>query len=1518
MKSSSCIGKYLSHTCVLDGRCTVRAVALIFIVLLFCSLPANATVDKDVYSGSTHNLTAETAQEGEFLYKWMVTEGSPASSSDKTFRWTAPIVESPKEVVITLMVSPPIEGCEEIKELKLLVLPYVAALTLTETPSVATASVGDTVTYTFDVLNVGNVTLSSLVLNNLKIGMITPAKTTLAPGESTTATASYRINNSDLPGPLGDIFTAHANDIQGKTVSSTATASVSLTRPAPRISIKKDCIFTAPVKAGDSIVYTYNVTNNGGQPLSKVSITDAFNWGPICQPVYVRGDDGDGVLGPGESWWYECRYVVADPNDYPTLRIMSDGSSSAGIAEIIQKLTEMKIRLEIKINNLRSMSRQFDPRLSTLVVDQRSVGGVNYTFYNYTNEVIDERLSKMIDSQDRLNRTIYIDPLSEAIFTTGYDPSGRMLSEEVYYPGTKEYLKIKYDIPYPGYKAYTTTDYRKGDTLLLVVDAQGNILSKEYRKTPGYRFYSERVFLKNTVTVTGRAADGSTVTDSDSFMLEIFRTLPILKIAKTADRDPVPRDTILNYTIVFQNQGGEEATGVVVKETYDRNVTFLLADPAPDFGTTDTWTVGKLAKGELGTITIRTKVSSSVTPGWRIRNIVEMACNENSSAKDEINTTVATIRLNLTKTASVKQVYPGAPLDYTISYQNAGDQDVHGVVIKETYDRNFTIFWPPSPVPDAGTTDTWTIGDLPKGVSGAITIKGNVIDSPAIRGTNITNRACMTSRENASICAVVNTSVAGLSIIKSASPDIVGSEGELTYTIRYRNDGPTQKGVVIDDYLDQNVDVVPFDPLLDGHLIFPVGDLGPGDNGTRSFKVKLKPGNFNTIINTYKISSSDPKIEVPNATLSTTVVHSLWINKTADKPAYNRDENITYTIRYGNANSRKLPATNITIEDILPEVDLLGVSPSPSYVNGNILTWRIQELAANESGVIMLYAHIPKQRNISFDETSSVKGEGFVHVSKRLSTTIEKSALINRANISGEYHGDNNKYLSNDSSTSAVTILGSPGTELCTSEHGSGHYEEDERSSLRLENKSITLQRDLFAKHGKTTFSLPGKRSIDYDSLWTDLSCGKNRVLNDVVSENYLYMDMLSKNSSYVLDMNQTVYRSDAQFSDGLARISYQKHLPDSTKTTREISEVYHGSFKVLESIDSYGDSVKYTKSSQGKGFVASDKRFTRQQRSFEHGSGYYNSEESSQLDTVVRNSKMLYAPVNLTAGSQKINYSTLWEEGMRTRDPEKGLVISEVIRSAPYIDLEAEMEKSSLSILGEFNGTMNIQLVKGLRPKKEEIRLDQTLVGSFRMDTSISVFTAPRHLYPHLNISKKAIMQNEETVLFLINVTNDGNKLLKPVTVSDRLPDGLMFINSSIRPEVNGQIINWTIPALDISRTLTIKLRARVEDGRQLYVNVVSAKAMYKDTALEAKNITRFEAYYQPLPCCPGMDERINVTNLFNVSQMQRNWGGWKPPACYNMTGNATDCYQEIEDYYDELDQGISKTCCASSYEMP
>ena len=64
----------------------------------------------------------------------------------------------------------------------------------------------------------------------------------------------------------------------------------------------------------------------------------------------------------------------------------------------------------------------------------------------------------------------------------------------------------------------------------------------------------------------------------------------------------------------------------------------------------------------------------------------------------------------------------------------------------------------------------------------------------------------------------------------------------------------------------------------------------------------------------------------------------------------------------------------------------------------------------------------------------------------------------------------------------------------------------------------------------------------------------------------------------------------------------------------------------------------------------------------------------------------------------------------MWTKDAEKGLFISEKIRYASYVDKEAAMEKSSLSLLGKFNGTLNIQLVKGLRKKEQILRKNRSV----------------------------------------------------------------------------------------------------------------------------------------------------------------------------------------------------------------
>jgi len=128
----------------------------------------------------------------------------------------------------------------------------------------------------------------------------------LAPGQSTTCTATYSVTQADLnSGVIRNSATVVASGVLSNArVSSSADVTVSVS-PAPAISISKRSS-AATVAIGTTITYTFVVTNTGNVPLTAVTVRDPLpNLGAISCGAF------DGSLDPGESVTCTAPYRVS-------------------------------------------------------------------------------------------------------------------------------------------------------------------------------------------------------------------------------------------------------------------------------------------------------------------------------------------------------------------------------------------------------------------------------------------------------------------------------------------------------------------------------------------------------------------------------------------------------------------------------------------------------------------------------------------------------------------------------------------------------------------------------------------------------------------------------------------------------------------------------------------------------------------------------------------------------------------------------------------------------------------------------------------------------------------------------------------------------------------------------------------------------------------------------------------------------------------------------------------------------
>jgi hypothetical protein len=94
-----------------------------------------------------------------------------------------------------------------------------AALSLSLSADKSSAAVGGNITYTYTVSSTGNITLDNITLLDSKLGQVALSKTSLAPGDNVTASATYTVVQADLPGPLATSANVTGTAPDGQAVS---------------------------------------------------------------------------------------------------------------------------------------------------------------------------------------------------------------------------------------------------------------------------------------------------------------------------------------------------------------------------------------------------------------------------------------------------------------------------------------------------------------------------------------------------------------------------------------------------------------------------------------------------------------------------------------------------------------------------------------------------------------------------------------------------------------------------------------------------------------------------------------------------------------------------------------------------------------------------------------------------------------------------------------------------------------------------------------------------------------------------------------------------------------------------------------------------------------------------------------------------------------------------------------------------------------------------------------------------
>lgn len=579
-----------------------------------------------------------------------------------------PILKDQATVAYTFQATPDAPPISTVVPSEIVQIPvFLPLLVLEKEANLAAALVGDIITYTLTITNVGNIPFAGVVTDPIPVGTSFVSGSVFVdgvnvPGDNPNigidigvldliqvVTITYQLLVDTVPpnNLISNLFqTAYIVTLpDGRKISGVQPSNqVNIPVSSPMLTTVKTANLPSVV-VGDILTYTVTATNNNATPLTNVILTDNIPVGSSFIPGSVTVDG------------------IPFPNASPI----------TGIAvAVLPANTSIVQTFQVRVDSLPN-----PPVLVNQAVENFTAG--SFTATSYSNEVTEPVVQPGISLVKRagvaeanvgdiVNYSVTVTNTGNiAIVPTLFDPLNAYSS---FVAGT---VMINGTV---NAAASPITGIPVGP----VAPGEAVVVSYDVILTavPPTQYYVNQANATFTYTPPGRTPLAGTGTSN---IVLVENPLYSLDVHKSADVITAIVGAIITYTIAVTNNGAIPADNVIVTDSINIGTTpipgSIRLNGVPAVGDLITGVnIGTLAPGVTSTVTFQVQVTSIPVPFPRIDDTATIRYTEGGVDRTTVSNTV-TIRvtqpvITAVKSALQSTAFVGETINYTIELENAG------------------------------------------------------------------------------------------------------------------------------------------------------------------------------------------------------------------------------------------------------------------------------------------------------------------------------------------------------------------------------------------------------------------------------------------------------------------------------------------------------------------------------------------------------------------------------------------------------------------------------------------------------------------------------------------------------------------------------------------------------------------------------------------------------------------------------------------------------------------------------